>query len=140
MITISSSSQWWKEISENKILKIISILPKVVRLIVRDFILRKLVQKLQEFIWIFLFSKHGNREKKNICFLKKRTREIEKIDFRWARQETDHTSLISLFWLPVRLVHNHFRKKYTFCFIIRPIWSFLIIFLRGHLGWRALNW
>ena len=58
-----------EKISENKILKIISILRKIVRLIVRDLILRKLAPKLQESRWnLFLFSKHGNYEKTSVFF------------------------------------------------------------------------
>ena len=60
-------------------------------------------------------------------FFEKKTWEIEKIDFRWARQETDHTSLISLFWLPVRLFNNHFRKIIHFALLkdrFEAFWSF----------------
>ena len=83
--------------------------------------------KLQESRWnLFLFSKHGNCEKISVFFIK-RTRKIEKIESRWARQETDHTSLISLFWLPDRLFNNHFRKNIRFALLkdrFEAFWSF----------------
>ena len=46
----------------------------------------------------------------NICFLKKSTREIGKIEFRWARQETDHTKMISL--KTIKIVYIFVRKYY----------------------------
>ena len=61
-----------------------------------------------------------------VC-LKKKNREIEKIVFKWVRQETDHTTLISLFWLPVRLLYKHFRKNIDFALLkdrFEAFWSF----------------
>ena len=132
-------SQCWKKILENKILKINIIYRKIVGLIVWDLIfpVTNLLLKFSQSFQICIFW-----SPKKYCFWNKSKKWLEKIDFRWARQETDHTSLITLelFLTPWSIVLKSLQKKYTFRFIRGPIRSFLIIFLRGHLGWRALNW
>ena len=55
-----------------------------------------LVRKKFVFYNFFWHSDYRNCEKYLFFCFKKVTREIEKIDFRWAGQETDHRSLISL--------------------------------------------
>ena len=111
-------------------MKIISILRKIVRLIVRDLILRKLAPKLQESRWnLFSFSKHGNREKTSVFWKKRLERSRRLISGERGRRLITQVWLayFDLFWLPVRFFYNDFKKNLYLASLKDPFevfWSF----------------
>ena len=68
------------------------------------------VSKLRKSMWNLFLLSETEILNKHLLF-EKRTREIGKIEFRWARQETDHTKLISLRTIQIPYI---FVKKYYY--------------------------
>ena len=92
--------------------------------------IKLLAPKLRKSRWnLLLLSKNGNSEQTS-AFSKKSTREIAKIEFRCARQETDHTKLISLRTIQIPYIFDkkyYYQKKNIFRVkkgLIRTILSF----------------
>lgn len=73
----------------------------------------------------FVFTLRTRKLWKTCFLLTKMTREIQKIDFRWARQETEHKLIIlGLILVPCSFVLYSLQKKIYISPYEQPTWSF----------------